>query len=377
MPDLSQQNLNDRNAPVSPTRNMSSRSQSHAPASAAVSATEEDWMIDLKEKTEGEISEKSRKDANKALESASKTTLAQSMKEIQNLVKEGNELSSRLFDVQHLTEKVNLPSKGEAKNVRDGCVDLLWNSRAIATTAKSGADDFRGDMLGIIMDPDTGMSNEEKMAELISWRETIGNKGAAATAQPGEFAKLRTRVKEYADRVEREIDDKESEAKARMDKLNAELEETTIEIDSLTVNVISPILKYLKLAGGAFAGVLSGSPSTALAALLTAVKEGVPELQQFSADLEATQKKRQSLEAKKTRIRGQIRALEGEQLTLGDASTIPTSLRDIADRIRDFSTRLTTFTNTFAQIFASTVAMIKEVLAVSSSILNVYASSSL
>lgn len=88
-------------------------------SAAPASSGNDDWIDDLKEKTEGKISDESRKNANKALEEASKKSLSESIKEIRALVKEGNDLDTRLFDIARLAEKANLSSKAEAKQIRD------------------------------------------------------------------------------------------------------------------------------------------------------------------------------------------------------------------------------------------------------------------
>ncbi|KAH8105142.1 hypothetical protein BXZ70DRAFT_506567 [Cristinia sonorae] len=363
--------------------------------SSAALSHDDDWIDDLKEKTEGKISDESRKNANKALEEASKKSLSESIKEIQALVKEGNDLDTRLFDIARLAEKAKLSSKAEAKEIRDRFIDLLWNSRSIASTAQGAADDFRGDMLELILMDD--ISADEKKAALIEYITTVQGKGQAAAAQPGRFKDFTEKLRDYANRVEKEIGDEENEAKAKLDKLKADLEEVTVELHSLTVNVVGPIVKYLKLAGGAFAGVLSGSPAVAFAAIFKAVKEGIPELQQFSANLEATQAKRKVLIAKQDKINTSIRELEGQQVLLGDASTIPSSLRSISEGITNFAGRMTTFTDSFSQVeaeaeqfrkfiedgvavsdpvFQSAVGLVKELFRLNSAILKTYASAS-
>lgn len=78
--------------------------------------------------------------------------------------------------------------------------------------------------------------------------------------------------------------------------------------------------------------------------------QGVPELLQFSAHLEETQVQRKELIKEQDKINTDIRELEAQQVLLGDASTIPSSLRGIATANKSFAVRMTRFTNSFSQV---------------------------
>ncbi|THH31268.1 hypothetical protein EUX98_g2920 [Antrodiella citrinella] len=354
----------------------------------------DDWTDDLKKETSGEISKKAREDANKAIEEASKSpqTLVQMIKEMQELVKDGNDLDTRLLDIQNLVEKANIPSKREAKTHREAYEELLWDSRSISGSGKASADDFRGDMIDLIMMDDVSFS--EKIAELKNWNSITLAKGSVAFKQPEEFEKFVDALRAYGVKVEKEIQNKDSEAKKRLLDLTSQIDSANTEIESISVDVVTPIVAYLKLGAGAFAGVISGSPISAFSALLKAVADGVPELMKFDAQLKAAQAKRQALYSKIDKLKAQVRALENDQVRIGDASTVPSSIIDICAGITKFAGRMTKATNAFSQLsaeqdkirsflekqtpvtdplFVSQVNMLKEVLGVSIKLLDIYA----
>ncbi|KAI0072343.1 hypothetical protein K474DRAFT_1667939 [Panus rudis PR-1116 ss-1] len=353
--------------------------------------SDEDFYKELEEATSKPISDESLENANKALKEASQKTLTDSIKEIQDLVSDGNDIDSRLLSAAHLIERADLPSKDEANQLRQAYVQLLWSSRSIAGSAKGAADDFAGDMLDLIMMPD--VSNDEKISELVRWNNLTLLKGKDAIQQPKNFKEFVDKLRSYAAKVEKEIGDKDSDAKKKLEKLLKDIDALTQKIDSLVTNVVTPIVKFLKLAGGVFASLLSGSPQAAFTALLTAIKSGVTELQQFDKQLSDADQQRRELTAQRDKLQEQVSELEAEQERLGDASTVPATLRNIADDTVAFADRMTTFTDTFTKLsvdqqeiqdslkqnvpvddpmFVSHVSLLKENLAIVAKILDIY-----
>ncbi|KAI0073970.1 hypothetical protein K474DRAFT_119710 [Panus rudis PR-1116 ss-1] len=387
-----------------------------------------DFYKELEEATSKPISDKSLEKANESLQKASQQTLTDSIKEIQQLVYDGNAIDTRLLSAAHLIEKADISSKDKATQLREAYVQLLWNSRSIAGSAKGAADDFAGDMLDLISMED--ISNNEKITELKRWNDLTLLKGKDAIEQPKHFQELVTKLRAYADQAEKEIGNKDTEAKKKLSQLLTEIDAINKKIESLVTNVVTPIVKFLKLGAGVFGSLLNGSPEAAFKALvgvlsvchadnanhilfqLGAIKEGVAELQQFGKRLSDTDEQRRGtlselsffgmrelthispeLNAKRDALQKKVAALEAEQSKLGDASTVPASLRNIADDIDDFSKRMTKFTDIFSQlsqeqqeiqeflkkntpltdpIFKSKIQLVKELLLVDSKILDIY-----
>ncbi|KAI0072348.1 hypothetical protein K474DRAFT_1667950 [Panus rudis PR-1116 ss-1] len=353
--------------------------------------SDNDFYQQLENATSKPISEASLENANKALASAASKTLIDSIKEIQQLVFDGNDIGARLLTAAHLIEKAQIASKDQAQDLRTTFIDLLWKSRSIAGDAKGAADDFGGDMMDMIMSKD--VSNEDKINELNNMDQiTIAN-GKDAANQPKNFQAFTAKLRAYADQVELEIGNKDSQAKQKLAGLVSSINDIDTQLKSLVTNVVTPIAKFLELGKGVFASVISGSPEAAFTALLTAVKSGVAELQQFDAQLNAAEQKRRALKAQREDLQKQVAALESDQANLGDASAVPASMRSIASDTDDFATRMSTFTDTFTKlsadqkeiqdflkknvavddpIFASHVSLLKQNLGIVSAILGIY-----
>jgi len=352
---------------------------------------------DLNKATSGKIPDGELTKANKALEDNSKSpqTVSQMIKGINALVAEGNLLDTRLLDVQHVVAKADLPSKLVAKTYRDAYTKLLWASRGIATSGKGAADDFAGDMMELIQDPEVPAS--EKITELKNWNTLTLSKGEAAINQPGHFKKFVTDLLAFGIRLEKEITTEDTTAKKEIAALVAEIARVNKEIEEIMDKVAAPIAKYLQLSQGVFKNLMSGSPEAALSALTAAIS-GVEEFLKFKDQLDAADKKRQKLEKERDGYNAQLRELEDKQAVLGDASTTPESIKSIGDEIKSFATKMTTFTDIFTQlsqeqaeiqkllkegkpvtdpVFASKLKLLKELLAVNSRVLGIYGSAPL
>ncbi|KAI0073917.1 hypothetical protein K474DRAFT_127820 [Panus rudis PR-1116 ss-1] len=355
--------------------------------------SDDDFYQQLQEATSKPISDESLEAAQKALQESSNQTLVDSIKEIQQLVSDGNALDTRLLSAYHLIQKANLSSASKMNDLRDAYVKLLWDSRGIAGSAKGAADDFGGDMLDLIRMEDVSAS--DKILELESWKKLTLAKGQAAIDQPQQFQNFDTQLRAYADEAEQEIGDQQSEAKEQLEKFRAQIKDLDQQIESIVVNVVTPIVEFLKIGAGAFGSILTGSPLSAFTALLKAIASGVVELKRFEKELKEADEKRRELMAQRDAVQEQVRQLEVQQEKLGDASTVPPSLRSIADAIDDFSKRMTPFTNIFTQlineandiigflkndtplsdpIFSSKLDLVKGLVDVDSRILHIYSS---
>ncbi|KAI0070858.1 hypothetical protein K474DRAFT_1679827 [Panus rudis PR-1116 ss-1] len=291
--------------------------------------------------------------ATKALRDALQTTLTDSMKEIHQLVYDGNAIDSRFVRTARLIERTNLPFKSEAMQLRQVYVDLLWKSRSIAGLAKSAANDFAGDMLDLIMMPE--VSSSDKISELVRWNNRIVANGKDAIAQPKQFQALVLKIHAYADKIKIEVGNKSSEASTKLENLRKDIASNITKSDStvwlrVTFLEVTPIAANLKVKSGGFIGILSASPQAAFTAILTAVKSGVPELRGFNSQLNNVDTQRREFAARRDALQQQANSLEADQAKLGDASIIPSVLHDIADNIEDFAKRMTTFTDVFTSL---------------------------
>ncbi|KAI0080797.1 hypothetical protein K474DRAFT_1657283 [Panus rudis PR-1116 ss-1] len=294
-------------------------------------------------------------------------------------------------------QKASLPSAGKATDLRNAYAQLLWDSRRIATDAKSVVDDFKNTMLPLISRQD--VSNADKIAELEAWIKFTTSKGQAAAAQPKQFKDFTTQLRAFADQAEQEIGDKQSEAQAQLDSYRATIAHIDQQINDLFVNVVEPILAYLGIAGGSWQGIATGgSPLFAFLALLKGIAQGYYEFRQFEVALRNVDQKRRELLAQRDELVQKVIALEKQQDLLGDASTVPSTFRSLADEIANFADRMTTFTNTSPQyvkdaqdvetfikngipvsdaVFASKLQFIKDTAGVDSKLLDIYASAPL
>ncbi|KAI0074248.1 hypothetical protein K474DRAFT_1709995 [Panus rudis PR-1116 ss-1] len=317
-----------------------------------MSHIDNEFYKQLKETMSMPISDRSLENATKALRDALQTTLTDSMKEI--------------HQTACSIERTNLPSKSEVMQLRQAYVDLLWKSRSIAGLAKSAANDFAGDMLDLIMMPE--VSSSDKISELVRWNNRIVANGKDAIAQPKQFQALVLKIHAYADKIKIEVGNKSSEASTKLKNLRKDIASNNTKSDRyptsyaprpfsvstvwlrVTFLEVTPIAANLKVKSGGFIGILSASPQAAFTAILTAVKLGVPELRGFNSQLNNVDTQRREFAAWRDALQQQVNSLEADQAKLGDASIIPSVLRDIADNIDDFAKRMTAFTDVFTPL---------------------------
>ncbi|KAL4254196.1 hypothetical protein ABKN59_004594 [Abortiporus biennis] len=298
--------------------------------------------------------------------SSSTLSLGQIM---QSLVDGGNSLDSRMRGIQSLLQKSGSRHQQQAKELRERFLNLIQSSRRIAGVAKAAADDFREDMIMLILDQDTPVS--EKTEELSNWNKIIQTKSQAAEKQPEEFKKLVGDLKNFSEVLSKEAADNDVALDRNIAELDARIRDIDDSIDRLIMNDVVPISQYIVgLVGRPFGYLISRIMRFPFAVLnyLRAIISKRPGMDQVTERIDQVEDKQQALNKERERLVAEHRALEKEKLEAGDASVIPQTVKTIAADIEAFASQLNAFTNIFthlSQCQESIQSLLKEGLEVS------------
>ncbi|KDQ12210.1 hypothetical protein BOTBODRAFT_426791 [Botryobasidium botryosum FD-172 SS1] len=226
--------------------------------------------------------------------------------------------------------------------------EQLWQSRAVATSARGAASDLGGILLNFVLNLDENIEN--KVAGLESTSKRIAKKGLKASQVQASLISLSEKMLATSETIAVETEGKRRVERTELEDLRRKVERLDIDIENQKCRVVLPVINTLRLGYEALRSLLRGSPVVAIEALVETTKYGVRELFRFRDHLDETNRRLRVMESERTELEARVVALESQNSGNGDTFTASDTLKSIASRVKDFSGRLDGLTNVFSEL---------------------------